>query len=66
LRLETEKAYIASIEVQGLEGTVLLERDYGGCLVTLRLCREAAQIFNVRSVFGLSIVIYSICSSLCD
>jgi len=27
LRLETEKAYIASIEVQGLEGTILLECD---------------------------------------
>ena len=27
MRLETEKTYIASIEVQGLEGTVLLGCD---------------------------------------
>ena len=27
MTLETEKAYAASIEVQGLEGTILLECD---------------------------------------
>ena len=46
MRPETEKVYIASIEVQGLEGTILLECDSE---ITVQR-KDSASLVRIASI----------------